>query len=227
MAFAASESLLSFRRSQEFFQSGRMQGIMWVNLAASDTNSIAPNIQLDSASTGTHTFTAAEIAALHGSGTTMGRGTNGLARAVSLNIFSMNATDADIKVGTLKVDGTNILGASVSETFTITADTENSQQGAVAFATLTSFSYTAMDDDSVAVSIGVGNKIGLWNTLPTDTMIFAGNGTSADASAAITPDDDEIEKCVIDFDTDPTGTSDHSVLYWIPPFAAATAVTGY
>jgi hypothetical protein len=226
---AGGESLTRFRRDGDFLEKGRFQAILWVNPLAPDTNAVVSGVMLDSCSTGTHTFTAAQIAALHGSGTTFQRGSAGMARTVSCNIAAWDyaSTANDIAAGTVKVNGYNLLGESISETFTITANTENSQQGSVAFASLTNFQYTAQDDDSVGVSIGIGTKLGLWNTLASDYMVVATNGTSEDASAAITPDVDEIEKNVIDYNSDPNGTTDHSVIYWVSPWAATTATDRY
>ena len=216
-AFAVNtESRVRFRRDPGFFDTGRMQCIQWVNPAAPDTDVVASAVLLDSAAAGTHTFTTAQKAAFDASGH------DGWARTVSVDIGSWADSNNDIAAGTVTVYGTNVLNETVSQAFTITNNTSNSQQGTVAFHTLTYFTYTAMDDDSVGVSIGIGTKLGLWNTLPLDSMVLAWNGATADADAAITADDDEIEKNVIDFTTDPTGTTDFGVLYWIPPFAVVS-----
>lgn len=210
---ANTESLVRFRRDPGFYQTGRMQAVQWVNPAAADTDAVASDIVLGHAAVGAHTFTEAE-------NTNFGQSVGVTARTISCNVTSKEGTAATvIDAGTVTITGRNILGESVSEAFTVEDNTEVSTQGAIAFSELTTLTYTAMGDTGAVCSIGIGTKLGLWNTLPFDSMILAWNGSSADGSAAFAVDDDEIEKNVVDFATDPTGTSDCGVLYWIPPFA--------
>jgi hypothetical protein len=211
---AGSESLVRFRRDPAFYHTGRLQTVQWVNPAAADTDAVASDIVLGHAAVGTHSFTAAE-------NTNFGQSVGVTARTISCNVTSKEGTAASvIDAGTITITGRNLLGDTVTEAFTIEDNTEVSTQGAIAFSELTTLTYTAMGDTGAVCSIGIGTKLGLWNTLPIDSMILAWNGSSADASAAFTVDDDEIEKNVVDFSTDPTGTSDCGVLYWVPPFAA-------
>lgn len=216
-ALAGSEALQWFRRNNDFIQQGRMQNIQWVNAAATDSANIAAGLMLDSVAVTTTTFNDSV-------NTNLGSFSSkfGWARSVDVTIASRTGVANDVKGATLTITGTNILGDAITEAYTITNNTENTVAGVKAFKTLVSFTVGAMDDDSVAVSFGRGAKMGLWNTLPTDTMILAWNGSSADASAAFTIDDDEIEKNVVDYSTDPSGTSDCGVVYWIPPFASVT-----
>lgn len=214
----ASESVLRFRRDTSFLQGGRLQAIQWVNPCVPDTSVVAASVMLDSCATTTRTFSAVQAAAFEPSSN------DGWARTIDVTIASRTGVSNDIKGATLTITGTNILSDAITEAYTITNNTANTVAGTKAFKTVVSFTVGAMDDDSVAVSFGHGAKLGLWNTLPFDSMVLAWNGTSADASAAVTPDDDEIEKVIIDFNADPTGTSDHGVLYWIPPFSTTTTI---
>jgi hypothetical protein len=209
-------SLSSFRQDSNFLTGGRMFCILWVNPAAADTDAVHSRFQCDSVLTSTYTFSDAE-SVLPGTGSVL---PGGMARTVD---FTLEGVGGSINTGTITLYGYNIKNEAITEEYATTATTEETISGTKAFNKITYATFPAMDTHGVYASIGLGPKLGLHHTLPLNGLLGAWNGSSADGSALLTVDYDEIEKNVIIYNVAPTGTSDHSVLYWVPPFAVTTS----
>ena len=70
-------------------------------------------------------------------------------------------TDTDIAGGDITAEGRNVEGKHVEESFTVTDDTPETLEGDIAMKEVTKVSIPQQDGDSVTVSVGVGNKLGL------------------------------------------------------------------
>lgn len=92
-------------------------------------------------------------------------------------------TATDIKNVAVTVTGTNIVGATITETLpAFTLDTAGTVTGNKAFATVTSYSVPAMDGTGATVAIGTGTKLGLPDALAVDMVTNAHLGGTREAT---------------------------------------------
>lgn len=136
-------------------------------------------------------------------------------RAIQLSIAG---TAADIGTCTATLSGTNFKGASITEDFSITANTAETLQGSKAFKTITSLALPAACEDSpygATWSLGYSEKLGL-----SKCMDYAGHvlfstvaGAYESTRATVTADADEIEKNVADFNGTMNGSNDFEIFF--------------
>ena len=134
--------------------------------------------------------------------------------------ISTGGTTADGAGCVVTINGTNFLGGTISEDFTITDNQTIFQTttGSQAFKTITNISFAANCEEggfAATWTIGYGDKIGLKRC-----MDYAGDwawsmtaGTYDSTRATVTADADEVEKNVVDFYTATDGTTDFKSFY--------------
>lgn len=83
-------------------------------------------------------------------------------------------TAADVKAITVTIAGTNINGESITEVLpAFTVNTTGDVVGSKAFKTVTSITIPAHDGVGATTAIGFGDKIGLPDKLPHNTVLYA------------------------------------------------------
>jgi hypothetical protein len=128
-------------------------------------------------------------------------------------LITPTGVTADVESCTITVTGTNIFGASITETFAFSANASSATTGAKAFKTITSVAWPA-DCESGGFgaiwSIGYGEKLGLHRCLDA-----AGNwawstvsGVYESTRATVAADADEVEKNTADFNGTMDGSAD-------------------
>ena len=160
---------------------------------------------------------AASTTGVHAAGTTYGTGpvtvTTGITNPPSpRNITATTGgTAADIKAGTLIVNGTDINDAVIQETLpTFTVDSATTVVGNLAFKTVTSYVVPDMDGDAASVAVGFGDKLGLPYMIDNNnsTVLLA---TLAGVREATLPtmvgDADELSKNTVDLSSALNGTA--------------------
>lgn len=108
-------------------------------------------------------------------------------------------TTGDVEACVITVSGTNIFGASISETFTFVADASTVQTGNKAFASVTSVAWPAnCESGGFAATwiIGVGSKLGLKRCMANagDGVFSVFNGAYETTRGTWAVDADEVEK---------------------------------
>lgn len=117
-------------------------------------------------------------------------------------------TADDIKAIQVTVEGTNAAGEAISETLpAFTVDTAGTVQGNKAFKTVTRITIPAHDGTGATTAIGFGDKLGLPDKLPTNTVLFAVlNGTREATAPTVVADADELEKNTVDLNSSLNGS---------------------
>ena len=86
-----------------------------------------------------------------------------------------SGTAADVAAVQVIITGTDINGDALTETLpAFTVNTNETQAGSKAFASVTSYYVPAMDGTGCSVSIGFGDKLGLRNKLSRKTLVYKG-----------------------------------------------------
>lgn len=118
-------------------------------------------------------------------------------------------TAGDIKAIQVIVAGTNLAGEAITETLpAFTVDTAGAVTGDKAFATVTSITIPAHDGTGATTAVGFGDKIGLPDYLPTNTVLLAAlAGTLESTAATVVADADELEKNTVDLNSALNGTA--------------------
>lgn len=112
---------------------------------------------------------------------------------------------SDTQTGDVTITGTNIADEVITEIVTLTSATPAA--GAVAFKTVTSI-LLPEKVGSETIDVGWGELVGLPYKFAAKPLVFALNDGAVDTTPALTIDDDEIEKNVVDFN----GSLDGSVM---------------
>jgi len=216
-AFASESTLPPFKRMapqrMELWQHGSPYWWKMLNLAAADTDAVLSLGACDSAA-------ATTISTGFTAWTTT--------RNLTLTVSALGSSDNDIDAVQCVVTGTNALGAAITETFTaFTNNTEGTVTGSTAFASITSIDIPAMAGDSIAVSIGIGNKIGApFTSAFDDNYIKAWVGGATETTGpTVEYSATDIELNTYDFNTDPDGSKDYDVLMFIPPYSSTSAAS--
>lgn len=112
-------------------------------------------------------------------------------------------TAGDIKAIQVIVEGTNILDEEITETLpAFTVDTPGSVVGSKAFKTVTQVTIPAHDGTGATTAIGFGDKLGLPDMLPANTVLLAALGGVRESTApTVAVDGDEIEKNTVDLNS--------------------------
>lgn len=134
-------------------------------------------------------------------------------------VITPGTTSADIANCVVTVSGKNILGNSISETFTFSANDSTAATGAKAFKTVTSVAFPAGCEDSpfgTTWSIGYGEKIGVNRCMDNAGDIFFSllNGSKEGTAPTMVVDVDEVEKNTADYNGTMNGSNDF-VLYFM------------
>lgn len=116
-------------------------------------------------------------------------------------------TTADVAAGDVVITGTNFANEVISESFTFLANATDAVTGALAFKTVTSILVHQQDGAAATFTIGFGELLGLPLILESKPLVFALDDGVIMTAPAITADDDELEKNVIDLN----GSLDGSV----------------
>lgn len=154
-------------------------------------------------------------------------------RGLAIKIADCVGNDNSVDATAITVTGTNILGQTITSTFTPT----NNTAGAVTETAKTAFktiaSVTMLKESSTTpldlfISIGFNTDFGLPFTSPENTIAFANvSGTVAHETtvAVATVSGTDIELNTVTFNTAPNGTLDYSVYLFWPCYQSATANT--
>lgn len=128
------------------------------------------------------------------------------ARNITVTVAATTA--GHVKAEAIVVTGTNLAGATISESFTPTADTPATLTGAKAFASVTSVAVPAQDGDSVTVDVGFGQLIGLPYKLAKKRVLVTLNDGVVDTAPALAISETVLESNTVDFN----GSLDGSVM---------------
>lgn len=82
-------------------------------------------------------------------------------------------TTASVKAVAVKITGTDISGAVITEDLTLTVDSLNPTTGAKAFASITKVEIPAMDGAGVTLDVGFGDILGIPYLLTHNTVLAA------------------------------------------------------
>ena len=112
-------------------------------------------------------------------------------------------TATDIKAIQVIVAGTNYAGVAITETLpAFTVDTAGTVVGSKAFKTVTSITIPAHDGTGATTAIGFGEKLGLPDLLPTNTVLFAALGGTKEATApTVTTSTTALESNTVDLNS--------------------------
>lgn len=130
--------------------------------------------------------------------------------AVPRNITATaGGTAGDIKAIQVTVTGTNFQDEVISETLPVfTVNTAGTVEGAKAFKTVTSVTIPAHDGTGATTAIGWGDKLGLPDMLPHNTVLHAFLADVREATApTVVADADEVEKNTVDLNSALNGTA--------------------
>lgn len=119
-------------------------------------------------------------------------------------VITPGNTTGDIEACDVVVAGTNILGRSISETFTFTANQSTAVTGAKAFKTISSITWPANCESgtfSAVWAVGVGEKLGVKYCMDqVGHILFSTlNGSKEATAPTMVVDNDEVEKNTADY----------------------------
>lgn len=129
-------------------------------------------------------------------------------------------TTADVPEGDIVVSGTNIFGASISETFSLAANESSKQEGAKAFCTVTSILFPIQDGAGATYDVGVNDVLGLNHCMAQagDVAWAVFDGVYEATRPTCVADADEVEKNTCDINGTLNGAKDIDI-YYIQNFA--------
>lgn len=134
-------------------------------------------------------------------------------------------TAGDIAAGDVVVTGTNVEGATITESFTFTVDTAETLTGSKAFRTVESVLIHQQDGAGATFSVGTGELLGLHHRTSTSTVFkimtniggtLAIENASADANSTT-----DIESNTVTPTTAFDGSTSYTVYYYDPTWHLA------
>lgn len=133
-------------------------------------------------------------------------------------VITPGGTTADVGNCDIVVAGKNILGSTISETFSFVANTTAATTGAKAFKSITSVTFPAACEDSpytATWSVGYGEKLGVKRCMDNAGDIFFSllNGSKEATAPTMVVDVDEVEKNTADFSGTMNGSSDFTLYF--------------
>lgn len=132
-------------------------------------------------------------------------------------VITPGGTTADVGNCNIVVNGTNINGASISETFAFLANANTSTVGAKAFKTVTSVVFPANCEDSpysAVWSVGYGEKLGLNRCMAGNHVVMSiASGVYETSRPTVAYDADEVEKNTVDVNASMDGSADFEEFY--------------
>lgn len=130
-------------------------------------------------------------------------------------VITPGGTTADVPAGDITVTGTDIRGATISETFTLTANQSSASTGSKAFATVTSIVYPIQDGAAATYSVGTGVKLGLKHKLVEASVVDAyTDGVRETTAATVANSSSVVSSNTVSTNTAPNGSRDFTVLYF-------------
>ena len=122
----------------------------------------------------------------------------------------------DVPAGDITINGTNALGATMAETFTLLAEHTSTVNGVEAFCTVSSVVFPIQDGDGTAVyDIGTQDVLGLHRCMAeAGHVIFATlDGAYEATRPTVIADTDEVEKNTVDLNGTLDGAKDVEVFF--------------
>ena len=112
-------------------------------------------------------------------------------------------TSADVKAIQVVITGTNYAGETITETLpAFTVNTTGTVTGSKAFKTVTSILIPAHDGTGATTAIGFGEKLGLPDKLPTNTVLLASlGGTKEGTAPTVTTSTTALESNTVDLNS--------------------------
>jgi hypothetical protein len=146
-------------------------------------------------------------------------------RTIDLTISCFAATnDNNIAAGTATLTGTNALGATITDTYTIVDNTAGTLTGSKAFASLVSLVVPVMDDTSCAFSVGLGDDFGLpWTSAFNPVVYATSDGVYETTRPTVAISTTDIESMTCKWNTAISGTNDLGALLWLWPWESAAS----
>jgi hypothetical protein len=135
-----------------------------------------------------------------------------VARALSI---TPGSTTADVPAGDITVTGTDILGASLTETFTLIANQSTVSSGTKAFKTVTSIAFPIQDGAGATYDVGVLDVLGLKRCMAQagHVLFTTLDGAYETTRPTVTADVDEVEKNTVNINGTLTGAKDVEVFF--------------
>lgn len=97
-------------------------------------------------------------------------------------------TTADVKAGSVVVTGTNVEGATITESFTFLDNASTAKTGAKAFKTITSILFPIQDGTGATYNVGVGSILGIGMrnlaSMPIEVMVNTAGVETIEAASA-------------------------------------------
>jgi len=137
----------------------------------------------------------------------------------SVTVIASDGTAAHVKANsTCTITGTNIDDVAISDVLTFEANQETAEETIKAFKTITSIVFSAMDG-AAKFDVGYGEKIGLpfkLSDAAKDRPFIEAtlDGVIEATAPGITADADELEKNLIDLNSDLNG-KEVCIYYWL------------
>jgi hypothetical protein len=141
-------------------------------------------------------------------------------------VITPGGTTADVPAGDIIVNGTNMRGEAISETFTLTANQTAASTGSKAFKTITSVVFPIQDGAAATYDLGLGAKLGLDRKLTEASVIDAYvNGVREATFPTVAISATALESNTITTNTAPNDTRDFSVFFITTEKTLASAST--
>lgn len=133
-------------------------------------------------------------------------------------VLTPGTSTGDVAACNVVINGTNIRGQVIAETFAFTANQSAATTGAKAFKTVTSVVFPANCEDSpfaATWSLGYGEKLGLKSCMAAAGNFFFStlNGSKEATAPTMVVDSDEVEKNTADFNGTMNGSNDFELFY--------------
>lgn len=142
-------------------------------------------------------------------GTTVVLGLTNPDVARNLVIDIDEASSQNVKAGTVTINGTNVNGQTIQETFTLIVNDSAPITGSKAFKTVTSIVFPAQDGGLAAVDIGTGSKLGLERCVYDPLMYIQGSfgGTIEATRATVAASATAVESNTVQLNTTLNGST--------------------
>lgn len=208
----ASESLWTIHARESIntynTQWGMLKWYQIVDPVAADSDGVYSMVEMPVIADSTVTFTSAQSLKFDD------------VRPLAVYVNDIGAdNNNDIDAGTLTINGTNILGATISESFTISDNTPlYDATSTVAFKTITTASLPVMSSTTAVISLGPAPECGLpFSTVIYPVVLCTSEGTHETTwPVGASLDFDEVEKCFVTFNDAPDGSTSYNLLLWVP-----------
>lgn len=204
--------------------------LQWTNLYAADTANVLSLALAYGDSAGQNYTFSDSLNALLASGTAFPR--MYICRTLDVTVSDItDSTDAGIDTCEIVITGTNMLGEAITETYGVSDSTAATIAGTKAFRSIASIFIPMMGDSGAAVSVGLGDNVGLPFTMPLNgvtncwyggTAVPMGGGSGVGkmetGTAVVSFDEAAIELNTLAVtDHPPDGVLDYEAIVHLPP----------